>query len=80
MEGKKMALVFEARNTDYRIADVRRPMTVKDLMEILEDMDGDTPIIISHDRGYTYGTLSNPRALEGTEDPDYEGGYEWTEV
>ena len=55
------AIVFEAERTDYspeQVRDERHPITAGELIRFLEDYDEDTPIIISHDRGYTYGTLN----------------------
>ena len=53
----KKAIVFEAPREGYGIDQIRRPMTVGDLMEFLEDIDPDTLFILSHDSGYTYGTI-----------------------
>lgn len=52
------ALVFEAEREGYSIPQVRKPMTVGELRAFLEDYDDDTLFILSHDRGYTYGTIS----------------------
>ena len=56
------AMVIEARRTDYSIDQVlsnRNCMTVGELKRMLEDYDDDdpTPIVFSHDNGYTYGPL-----------------------
>ena len=53
----KKAIVFEVAREGYAIGHVRRPMTVGELKELLEDYEDDTVVILSHDNGYTYGTL-----------------------
>lgn len=54
----KKAIVFEAERTGYGIEQIKHPMTVGELKAILEDFDDDTLFILSHDRGYTYGSIS----------------------
>jgi hypothetical protein len=56
------AMVIEARRTDYSIDQVlsnRNCMTVGELKRMLEEYDDDdpTPIVFSHDNGYTYGPM-----------------------
>ena len=54
----KTALVFGSSRDGYSIGQVAdRAMTVEDLRELLEDYEDDDLIIISHDNGYTYGSL-----------------------
>ena len=53
----KRALVFEAAREGYGIEQIRRPMTVGELKAFLEDFDDDTLIVLSHDNGYTYGSI-----------------------
>lgn len=51
-------LEIDARRDAYRVDDViRRTLTVGELVDILEGYEDDTPIILSHDGGYTYGAL-----------------------
>lgn len=78
IEGKptgKSVLVFEADRTGYAIDQIRNPMTVGELKALLEDCDDDTLIILSHDRGYTYGSLngSDYTFLEEFEAEDGDG-------
>lgn len=54
-----MKLVFGAEREAYSIENVCNPITVGDLKWLLEEFDDDDEIIISHDRGYTFGTLCN---------------------
>ena len=57
-----MAMVIEVRRTDYSVDQVlsnHNCMTVGELKQMLEEYDDDdpTPIVFSHDNGYTYGPL-----------------------
>lgn len=53
------ALVFEAWREEYEVNDrvVNSSYTVRDLIEFLEQFDGNTKVLLSHDNGYTYGHL-----------------------
>ena len=51
------AIIFEAEREGYTKSQVWRPVTVVELREFLEQYEDDVPIFLSHDRGYTYGTL-----------------------
>jgi hypothetical protein len=62
------ALVFGAGREGYGIDQVNNPMTVGELKEMLEYLDDDTAIILSHDNGYTYGSLSRWAELRESED------------
>ena len=68
----KQALVFEASRTGYSIDQVRNPMTVGELMEILEEWDEDSLIIMSHDNGYTYGSICAPDLYTEKDDETWE--------
>lgn len=74
------ALVFEAERTGYGIDQIGHPMTVGELREFLEDYDDDTLFILSHDNGYTFGSIRDDEASDWSEDEDGEwqrvGGYE----
>ena len=54
----RTALVFEASRDGYSIGQIaNRAMTVGKLKNLLEDYDDETLIVLSHDQGYTYGSL-----------------------
>ena len=53
----KRALVFEAAREGYGIEQIRKPMTVGELKAFREDFDDDTLFVLSHDNGYTYGSI-----------------------
>ena len=64
------AIVFEADRVGYGIDQVSRPATVADVRRWLEDMEDDDLFILSHDRGYTYGSISCPTEYEYDEDEE----------
>lgn len=72
----RQALVFEAGRNAYSIggAGEREAMTAGELRRLLEDYDDDTLIILSHDRGYTYGSLDRRPSFM------IETDGEWTEA
>lgn len=74
-------LEIGARRDAYSVDDViERTLTVGELIEILEEYEEDTPVILSHDGGYTYGALHEGRiTLESAEDEE-EVGVEEEEV
>ena len=65
-----MKLIINAMRESYSKDDVQT-MTVGELKAFLEDFDDDTRIILSHDRGYTYGGIRESLMEEDYED---EGG------
>ena len=65
------AVVFEARRDGYGIDQIAdKAMTVGELISILEDYDEDALVVLSHDNGYTYGTLSSMMMGEAEENED----------
>lgn len=73
----KRALVFEAIREGYGIDQLNNPMTVGELKEFLEDFDDDTLFILSHDSGYTYGSIDTRTQVTTFE--EQEDG-EWAEA
>ena len=58
MTGRK-AVVFEAPRDGYGINQIAdTAMTVGELIAFLQDFDEDTLFVLSHDRGYTYGSIN----------------------
>lgn len=51
-------LFIEGRREGYGIDQIRRTMTAGELIEYLEQFDEDTPIYLSNDGGYTYGSIT----------------------
>lgn len=74
----RRAVVFEASRTGYSIEQLfdgyswNEPMTVGELMGILEDYDEDDVFVLSHDNGYTYGSISEQSEWEEDEDGEWE--------
>lgn len=67
------ALVFEAPRTGYTIKQVAdSAITVGELKMLLEDYEDDRLFLLSHDRGYTYGSISQ-WDLSEVDDTDEEG-------
>ena len=62
------AVVFEAAREGYGIDQVRNPVTVGELIAALAELDEDAIFILSHDNGYTYGSIARCGELrEGDE-------------
>lgn len=55
-----MNVIFvEGRREGYGVDQIRRTMTVGELIEYLSNnFDEDTPIYLSNDNGYTYGSIT----------------------
>lgn len=51
-------ITIEAARESYKPELIHSTMTVGELIALLEEYDEDAPIIISNDRGYTYGRIS----------------------
>lgn len=50
-------LVFNASRDAYSVEDIRRTMTVGDLIDLLNNFDEDTRVYLAFDGGYTYGSV-----------------------
>ncbi len=66
-----MKLIINAIRETYGKEDVRT-MTVGELRAFLEDFDDDTPVILSHDNGYTYGGIRADLFEEDYEEEEEE--------
>lgn len=51
------AVVIRATRNGYYPNQCGHTMTVRELIEMLEDMPEDLPVFLSHDNGYTYGSI-----------------------
>ena len=70
-----MKLLLEANREGYDTDQVGSTMTIRELIDYLEQYDDETPIFISNDRGYTYGAIRGSRIREAwdeTEEPEDE--------
>ena len=68
---RKGAIVFRADREGYGIDQIKKPMTVGQLKELLEDYDDNTLVILSHDSGYTYGSPRGGNYYEQNEDEEW---------
>lgn len=69
----KEILILDAEREGYSVKQINRTVTVGELIGILTGYDEDTPIYLSHDRGYTYGGIRESRFhIEKPEDEDQE--------
>jgi len=64
-------LIINAKRNGYAPDQCGKTMTVGELMGYLEDFDPDDKIYLSHDRGYTYGSITQ-WDFEDREDMDEE--------
>lgn len=73
MENTKNAIIFDVRREGYGIDQIKKPLTVAELKNILDDFDDDTLVIVSHDNDYTFGTLPRyTRYFEENSDGEWE--------
>ena len=74
----KMALVFNAKREGYGIDQIEHPVTVGELKAMLEGLDDDMLFVLSHDNGYTYGSISKRATV--CEETEGEWGIEYEEI
>ena len=63
-------VTIEGRREAYSPEQIRRTMTVGDLIDYLSQFDDDTPVILSNDNGYTYGSIDYDSFGETSEDDE----------
>lgn len=51
-------LFIEGRREGYAVDQIRRTMTVGELIEYLSMFDEDTKVYLNNDNGYTYGSIT----------------------
>lgn len=64
------AIIIETSRDDYAPNQIRRTMTVGELVELLQDYEESTKIYLSFDRGYTYGGISADCISEQEDEDD----------
>ena len=57
-------VIIAADREGYDIDQVRKTMTVGELVKLLQDYDEDAPIYLSHDNGYTFGGITERKIEE----------------
>ena len=72
-----LKILIEAQRQGYDTDQVGDTITAGELIKILEEYEEDTPIFISNDNGYTYGSIKNWDIKEeyDKEDEEYEEDY-----
>lgn len=69
-------LLYHTFREGYGVNQIKKTMTVGELIDFLSDYDEDTPIYLSFDNGYTYGGITEGRFEESYgEDVDDEKTY-----
>ncbi len=58
------SLIYSTFREGYGPNQVRKTMTVGELIAFLEDYDEDTPVYLSFGNGYTYGGITEDRFEE----------------
>jgi len=74
----KKAYVFEAARGGYAIDQLRGAVTIgelRDFLNSIDECDDDALFVLSHDGGYTYGSLS--RGCMVKQETEGEYGTEW---
>ncbi len=65
-------LLIQTLREGYGIDQIRRTMTVGELIEFLGNYDEDAPVYLSFDNGYTYGGITEDRFEENYEEDNDE--------
>lgn len=50
-------IIINAQRNGYSPSQTGQTLTAAELIEILQEYDENTPIFLSHDNGYTYGSI-----------------------
>ena len=67
----KERIIIDTVRDGYAVDQIRSTMTVEELIDFLQDLEGDTPIYLAFDNRYTYGGL-NIRRIEVEYDEEDE--------
>ena len=67
-----MNLIYETFREGYGLDQIRRTMTVGELISFLSDFEEDTPVYLSFDNGYTYGGVTEDRFRDDEEEGEDE--------
>ena len=55
-----MKVVFiNGKRNGYSVDQCGETLTVRELTEVLEGFDDDTPVYLNNDSGYTYGSITD---------------------
>ena len=64
-------VIIQAERTGYSTEQIKHTLTVRELIEVLENFDENAKIYLSHDNGYTFGGITERNIDEETVDEDY---------
>ncbi|EDS13192.1 MULTISPECIES: hypothetical protein [Anaerotruncus] len=64
-------LIYSTFREGYGIDQIKKTMTVGELMDFLGNYDEDTPVYLSFDSGYTYGGVTESRFEEDYGEEEY---------
>lgn len=67
-----MKLFIEAERSGYSPDQCISTMTVEELISYLEQFDGETPVYISNDKGYTFGSINYDSFRDDEDGEDYD--------
>lgn len=65
-------LFINGKRNGYSTEQCGKTLTAGELIEILQDLDEDTPIYIKNDNGYTYGSITSDDIEEGDDEEENE--------
>ena len=57
-QGEEERVIIEANREGYGFDQIRNTMTVRELIDYLEQFNEDAKVYLSHDNGYTYGGIT----------------------
>ena len=66
----KNVIYITAMREGYAIDQIHRTLTVSELIDCLSEFPEDAQIYLSHDRGYTYGGITEQRIYTPEEDEE----------
>ena len=65
-----MKLFIEGRREGYAPDQIKRTMTVGELIEFLEQFDEDAEVFLNNDNGYTFGSITESSFEERYEEEE----------
>ena len=67
-----MKLFIEGRRDAYSADQIKKTLTVGEIIRILEQYDEDTKVLLQNDNGYTYGSIREESFEEDWSEEDEE--------
>jgi hypothetical protein len=69
---ENLKLIITAHRNGYSPKQCGKTLTVSELIEVLQNYDEDLPVYLSHDNGYTFGSISENDLNEDDEEEGEE--------